>query len=305
MSLSVPTATDRGNRGANPMPIRKLVVPVGATEAGRQALDAAFAVGHALAAHVEVVHVRPDPQDSIPLLGEGVSGAMVEELIILTEKEAAVRAATAKQHFEESRLRWGIALAHVPSLAGPSTRWMEIVGRENDVTITQGRLADLIVVGRLQSEVDSSAAATLNAALFESGRPVLVVPDTPPREIGKRIAIAWNGSAESARSVSAALDFFKKAQSVLVLSATSEPRAADASAGVIDFLAWHGVSAVAETLPDGGGSVGKAVLGAASAARVDLLVMGAYTHSRLRQLILGGVTHDVLAQARLPLLMAH
>jgi nucleotide-binding universal stress UspA family protein len=286
------------------MTIRKLVVPVGATEAGRQALEAAFAVGHALAAHVEVVHVRPDPQDSIPLLGEGVSGAMVEELITLTEKEATARAATAQRQFEESRLRWGIALAHVPSLAGPSTRWVEIVGRENDVTIAQGRLADLIVVGRLQSEADSFAAATLNAALFESGRPVLVVPDTPPREIGKRIAIAWNGSAESARSVSAALVFLKKAEIVFLFSATTERTSGDAAAGLIDFLAWHGVSAVTEALP-GAGSVGHAVLEAASAARVDLLVMGAYTHSRLRQLILGGVTHDVLAQARLPLLMAH
>lgn len=286
------------------MAIRKLVVPVGATEAGRQALEAAFAVGYALAAHVEVLHVRPDPQDSIPLLGEGVSGAMVEELIILTEKEAAARAATAQRQFEESRLRWGIPLAHVPSLAGPSTRWLEVVGRENDATITQGRLADLIVVGRLQSEADSLAAATLNAALFESGRPVLVVPDTPPREIGKRVAIAWNGSAESARSVSAALALLKGAEMVVLFSATTERTPADTAAGLVDFLAWHGVSAVAEALP-GAGSVGRAVLDAAGAAGVDLLVMGAYTHSRLRQLILGGVTHDILAEARLPLLMAH
>lgn len=287
------------------MTIRKLVVPVGATESGRLALEAAFAVGRTLAAHVEVVHVRPDPQDAIPLLGEGVSGAMVEELISLTEKEAAARAMAAQRHFEEARLRWEIALAQVPSLAGPSTRWVEIVGRENDVTVAQGRLADLIVVGRLQSEADSFAAATLNAALFESGRPVLVVPETPPREIGKRIAIAWNGSAESARSVSAAMAFLKGAEMVLLFSATTGRTPGDAAAGLIDFLAWHGVSAVAAQLPDGRGSVGKAVLEAASTARVDLLVMGAYTHSRLRQLILGGVTHDVLAQARLPLLMAH
>lgn len=287
------------------MTIRKLVVPVGPTEAGRRALEAAFAVGQALAAHVEVVHVRPDPQDSVPLLGEGVSGAMVEELVILSEREASARAATARRHFEESRVRRGIALADAPSVAGPSTRWVEIVGRENDVTVMQGRLADLIVIGRSQSEADSGTAATLNAALFESGRPVLVVPDTPPPEIGKRIAIAWNGSAESARSVSAALPFFDEAEVVLLFSATSDQNRGDAVAGIIDFLAWHGVSAVAETLPEGAGSVGQAVLEAASMARVDLLVMGAYTHSRLRQLILGGVTHDVLAQARLPLLMAH
>lgn len=286
------------------MTIRKLVVPMGATEAGRQALEAALAVGAALSAHVEVLHVRPDPQDAVPLLGEGVSGAMVEEIIILTEKEAAARATTAKRHFEECRLRREIAVAHTPSLAGPSTCWVEIVGRENDVTVAQGRLADLIVIGRSRSEADSAATATLHAALFESGRPVLVVPEFAP-EIGKRIAIAWNGSSEAARSVSAAIPFLKRAEAVLLFSAATERTSADAVMGLLDFLAWHGISAVPEALPEGSGSVGQRILEAASAAKIDLLVMGAYTRSRLRQLILGGVTHDVLGGSRLPLLMAH
>jgi nucleotide-binding universal stress UspA family protein len=277
---------------------------MGATEAGRQALEAAFAIATTLSAHVEVVHVRPDPQDAVPLLGEGVSGAMVEELIILTEKEAAARAAKAKQHFEDGRLRREIAIVNAPSPAGPSTCWREIVGRENDIIAAQGRLADLIVVGRSLSETDAAAAATLNAALFESGRPVLVVSDVLP-DIGKRIAIAWNGSAEAARSVSAALPFLHRAEAVILFSATTERTSADAVVGLVDFLAWHGVSATPEALPESGGSVGLRILDAAGAARIDLLVMGAYTHSRLRQLILGGVTRDVLGRARLPLLMAH
>jgi nucleotide-binding universal stress UspA family protein len=286
------------------MTIRKLLVPLGATEAGRQALEAAFTVATAFSAHVEVVHVRPDPQDAVPLLGEGVSGAMVEELIILTEKEAAARAAKAKQHFEDCRLHREIAVAHTPSSAGPSTCWTEIVGRENDVTAAQGRLADLIVVGRSLSEAGAAAAATLNAALFESGRPVLVVSEVLP-DIGKRIAIAWNGSAEAARSVSAALPFLHRAEAVILFSAATERTSADAVVGLVDFLAWHGISAAPKALPESGGSVGHRILEAAGAAGVDLLVMGAYTHSRLRQLILGGVTHDVLGRAKLPLLMAH
>lgn len=287
------------------MTIRKLVVPVGPTQAGRWGLEAAFAVGQTLAAHVEVVHVRSDPQDSVPLLGEGVSGAMVEELIRLTEREAAARAATARQIFEEACRQCGIVRAEGPTVAGASTRWVEVVGRETDVIVAHGRLADLIVMGRSRSEADSVAAATLNAALFESGRPVLVIPDPPPPKIGTRIAIAWNGSAESARSVSAVLPFLKDAEAVLVFSAPTSRTPGGAAVGLIEFLAWHRISAIAEAVPEGTGSVGRAVLEAASAARADLLVMGAYTHSRLRELILGGVTHDVLAEARIPLLMAH
>lgn len=287
------------------MTIRKLVVPVGPTQAGRWGLEAAFAVGQALGTHVEVVHVRPDPQDSVPLLGEGVSGAMVEELIRLTEREAAARAEAAKQTFEEVCARCGVARTEGVAVAGASTRWVEVVGRETDVVVAHARLADLIVIGRCRSEADSTAAATLNAALFESGRPVLVIPDAPPPRIGMRIAIAWNGSAESARSVSAALPFLDDAEEVLVFSATTARTSGDAAAGLIEFLAWHDISALAKAVPEGAGSVGRAVLQAASTARADLLVMGAYTHSRLRELILGGVTHDVLAEARIPLLMAH
>lgn len=286
------------------MIIRKVVVPVGPTQAGRWGLEAAFAVGQALVAHVEVVHVRPDPQDSVPLLGEGVSGAMVEELISLTEREAAARAATAKQIFEERCTQRSIARTERP-VAGCSTRWVEVVGRETDVIVTHGRLADMIVIGRSHSEADSATSATLSAALFESGRPVLVVPDAPPPRIGKRIIIAWNGSAESARSVSAALPFLNDAEVVQVISATTTRTPGGVGAGLIEFLAWHGISAAVEAVSEGPGSVGQTVLAAAGAARADLLVMGAYTHSRLRELILGGVTHHVLAEARIPLLMAH
>lgn len=291
--------------GVGAVTIRKLLVPFAPSEGGRQALQTAFAVARTFAAHVEVLHVRPDPQEAVPLLGEGVSGAMVEELINLTEREAAARAAEASRLFEELRSGAGFPLADKPTLEGPTTRWVERTGREEDVTVEHGHLCDLIVVGRAASEADATAAATLRAVLFESGRPVMLAPTPPPPRCGERLAVAWNDSAEAARGVAGALPFLKHAQSVFVFTATSEKTLAASANRLVDFLGWHGVTAEIGHLPEGRASVGEALLDAASAVEANLLVMGAYTHSRLRQLILGGVTHHVLEHAKIPMLMAH
>lgn len=295
--------------------MRKLLVPFGPTEAERRALRLAFSVAKDFSAHVDVLHVRPNPQDAVPLLGEGVSGAMVEELISLTEQEAAARAAQARDAFDEQRRRDDLAVMerpsadgsapHAPSTRAPSTRWLDVVGREEDIAVEHGHVSDLIVVGQGADEDATAAAATLRASLFESGRPVLLAPAESAARCGKRIAVAWNASAEASRCVGAALPFLVQAEAVLVFTAGSERTIARSAEGLVDWLAWHGIGSEIGILPEGRGTIGEALLDAAAAANVDLLVMGAYTHSRLRQLILGGVTSYVLEHARTPLLMAH
>ena len=287
------------------MAIRRILVPFAATEASGKALDAAFAVARALDAHVSVLHVRPDPQATVPLLGEGVSGAMVEELITLTEREAATHAREAHSRFEARRAEAGLDIVERPAAHGTSVRWLEVTGREDDATVREGRLADLIVIGHADTDGDPFTRATLDAALFESGRPVLIVAGRPAAAAGDRVAIAWNGSAEAARAVTAALPLLHRAASVRVYVVDTEVTPSDAGTGLLDFLAWHGITAERGVLPSGHGAVGETLLAAVAADRVDLLVLGAYTHSRLRQLILGGVTRHLIEHARLPLLMAH
>lgn len=285
------------------MSIRKILVSVDGTPAARPVLETAFAVGRHLAAHVEALHVRPDPRDAIPLVGEGMSGAMIEELITITEEEGASRAATARAMFDELREAAAVPKASEPSPTGLSAAWREETGREDETTVRRGRLADLVVVGRPTAQAEASSPLTFNAALFESGRPVLVAPMQATPSIGRTVAIAWSGSAEASRAVTAALPFVKKADASVILSIATDNTAGTAGAELADYLAWHGVDAGRHTVAGDGGSVGEALLKAC--AGVDLLVMGAYTHSRLRQLILGGTTRHVLERATMPLLMAH
>ena len=288
------------------MAIKTMLVPIDGSDAATPSLETAGLVGRGLEAHVSVFHVSADPKDAVPLLGEGMSGAMIEEMIDLAEKDAKGRAAAARRMFDDFCARHAIAVVDKAAASQTvSASWITETGREDEAVARRGRLADLVVVGRPTPDSDLTSTLTLNAAIFETGRPVLVVPPEAPAALGRRIAVFWNGTAESARAAAAALPFFDRAESTVILTAESDRTSTSAATDLAGYLAWHGVDAPTEAVSPGGGSVGAALLEAAGKGGADLLVMGAYTHSRMRQLILGGVTKHVLAAATIPLLMIH
>lgn len=283
------------------MAIRKIVVPVDGTPAARPALETALFVGGWLAAHVEAVHVRVEPTAAVPLVGEGMSGALVQDLIELTERESAGRAAAARTMFEEARVAAGLASAEVPAPTGASARFIEFRGIEEDEVVRRARLADLVVVGRPVLQPDVLSTVPFNALIFESAAPVMVAAPVPPAAL-KRIAVAWNDSKESARAIKYALPLLRQADTVEVIAVGNDPESDSSCAGAVHFLAWHGIAAIPRVIAEQGSpdeTLGNACRDA------DLVVMGAYTHNRLWQLILGSVTRYMIEKTSLALLMAH
>ena len=287
------------------MPINAILVPIDGTQSAQPALETAFAVARDLSAHVEVLHVRADSRNAVPLLGEGMSGAMIEEMIDLAESEAATRAEKARAAFDDVCKRFGFPVVdQPPGPGGPSAGWIDRTGREDEVTAHCGRLSDLIVVGRPTEDTDVSSRMTLSAAIRETGRPVLVVPPSAPQSLGKKVAIAWNGSAEAARAVRLSVAFVEAADEVVILTAEGGHTRAVEGSELADYLAWHGVTAKAHTFEIGDGPGGEQLLRECAEIGADMLLMGAYTQSRVRQLIMGGITRHVLAEAKLPVVMA-
>jgi nucleotide-binding universal stress UspA family protein len=178
-----------------------------------------------------------------------------------------------------------------------------VTGREEDIVAQQARLADLTVVPHPDSGEDVSSSDALHAVLFDSGRPVLISPQKAPATIGTRVGLAWNGTAESASSVVAALPWMRRADGIAILSADGYQRRGPAAPELAAYLALHDVHAEIITFRSVGGSVGAGLLAASAEFGCDLLSMGAYSHSRLRQLILGGVTRHVLEHSSLPVMM--
>ncbi|MFL5282658.1 MAG: universal stress protein [Rhodopila sp.] len=286
------------------MAIRKLLLPLTGTAAGEAALATALTIARDWNAHVTALHVRVDSRDVAPLAGEGLSGAMIEEMMSATEKESNERAHAVRAMFERFVAKHNVVVqeAH-PGADHASASFAAVTGREEDIVAQQARLADLTVVPHPDSGDEVSSSDALHAVLFDSGRPVLISPHVEQPRIGGRICIAWNGTAESASSVQAALPWMQRADAVAILSAEGYQRRGPGAPELISYLGLHDVHATPISFRSIGGSVGAGLLAAAADFGCDLLSMGAYSHSRLRQLILGGVTRHVLENAKLPVMM--
>ncbi len=286
------------------MPIRKLLLPLTGTRDGEAALSTALIVAQAWNAHVLALHVRVDSRDVAPLAGEGLSGAMIEEMMEAAETESGERARAVRAMFEKFVAQHNVHLGEpAPGVHMPTASFATVTGREEDLVAQQARLADLTVVPHLETSEDISSSDALHAVLFDSGRPVLIAPREPPATLGTRICLAWNGTAESASAVWAALPWMQRASAVRILSAEEYQRRGPGAPDLVEYLALHGIAAEIATFKPKDREVGAGLLHAAHEFGADLLAMGAYSHSRLRQLILGGVTRHVLEHAGLPIMM--
>ena len=290
------------------MGYRRLLLPLTGTAAGEAALTTALMVARMWDAHLHCLHVRVDARDVAPLAGEGLSGAMIEEMMAATERESGERAGRVRALFEQFAATHGdLTLATNPDTAlktpGVTISFEAIAGREEDVVAQQSRLYDMAVVPHPEADEDVSSSDALHAVLFDSGRPVLIAPREAPTTIGTRICIAWNGSAESAAAVAASLPWLHRAQAIRILHSTDYQRRGPTAEGILAYLRWHGIDAEMVAFKPQTREVGAGLLGAARDFGADLMCQGAYSHSRLRQLILGGVTRHVLENADIPVLM--
>ena len=285
------------------MAIRRILLPLTGTAAGEAALTTALVVARLWDAHVTALHVRVDSRDVAPLAGEGLSGAMIEEMMSATEKESSERSDAVRTMFDRFVAQHGVTVAEPQAGTGPTANFASITGREEDLVAQLARLTDLTVVPHPEAGDDVSSSDALHAVLFDSGRPVLIAPQKPLPTLGKRICIAWNGTAESAAAVQAAIPWMQKAEAVRVLTADEYQRRGPGPAELASYLALHGIQVDAAQFRPVDKGVGRGLLDGARAFDADMLAMGAYSHSRLRQLILGGVTRHVLENATLPVLM--
>ena len=221
------------------------------------------------------------------------------------DEECRRVAALARMRFDACAAAQGLTVDAASASADATAGWREFEGVEGQIVGSQGRLFDLIVVGRDFGRPWLDWRVMVESALFESGRPVLLAPENPGTTFGEHVIIAWNSSTETARTVAFAMPLLARARSVTVLSVEGWGVPGPAGGELAVYLGRAGVRATARTVGPGGRSAGVAILDECSRNGADLLIKGAYTQSRLRQLIFGGATRHILAQAKIPVLLAH
>jgi nucleotide-binding universal stress UspA family protein len=165
-----------------------------------------------------------------------------------------------------------------------------------------GRRFDLSVVR--QAEADR---LIIEAALFDSGRPVLVVPYRLRGGIKlDRVLVCWDGSRSAARAAGDALPFLKRAKAVEIVIVGDEVKSNEIpGADIANHLARHGIKVDVKEIVEPFGDPESVLLSYPAESSADIMVMGAYGHSRWREFVLGGVTRTILSRMTIPTLMSH
>ena len=281
------------------MAIKKIMVPLGSNARNQAVLETALAAAQRFGAHLEVLYIRPDPRLAIPYATLGMSGSMKKTVMESARQSANEQAAKTRAAFEKFCGKHGIPIVTRPPAEAPvSASWREGVGNQSAVVAQRGLYADLIVVPRPAA----ASAEMLEAALLQTGQPVLIVPPQSQECVASKIVIGWNASAEAARAVAAAMPCLTVADAVTILIS---PKRAASAKDLAGHLVWHGVKASVRQFRVGTRSVGETLLAEARALKADLLVIGGYSHVRARELLFGGVTRHILAATEIPVLMAH
>lgn len=177
-----------------------------------------------------------------------------------------------------------------------------------DSMVAMGRCSDILVIGRPGADPENVAPATVEAALYECARAVMVAPPTAGNGPFNSVVVAWNGSFQAARALEYALPFLIKAAKVTLLVVGTKPDEVGAPY-LARNLGRHGIKATIDAIDPGavsGRARGRALLGYTHDKGADLLVMGAYGRGQVLTFLgLGGATGKVISSCRVPLLMAH
>lgn len=286
------------------MPIKTILLPLGQNDGEDALLDAALAITKRFNAHLDVLHVEPDEESLLPYATIGLSAKMRESVRTAARQQLAQATQALQQIVDKACVRGGVSMAKRGDYPdNVSADWIVETGSKSEMVARIGRLADLIVVPRPQRV--SPPPRTIDAALRETGRPVLMIPPLPVDSIGDRVAIGWNGSKEAAQAVAAARPILREAGAVTVLTTEKRQKRRPNADELITYLACHDITATIRIMDTDSHSVPEALIASAKELDVDLLVLGGYSRHRLREVIMGGVTRHLLAQSDIPLLMVH
>ena len=274
--------------------MRVIFVPVADRPECARALNTAFDLGHRLGASVKGCHIRPHRRSSMDLSSEFAAAAWRKKG---TKSAPAAARALYKRMVEQH----GYELIRRPRVKAGAL-WSERVGSPDKIMGIVGPVSDLIVVSR-PTRPNTVASMFLKAALTQSSRPVLLLPQAARRKVGKRICIAWDQSPIATRTVANSVTLLQMADEVTVVTCGPEERPGPKATQLAAYLAHWGVKA--QKVQTRGRRVEVELMDACQDAGADLLISGAYTHYRWYEMVVGGTTEFLIHTARIPVLMQH
>ena len=281
------------------MSMKTILVPMENHDAMQSALETALLLARRCDSYIEGFALRWSINEFI--VGDVMGGPPLETY----RDDIAEEAKKAKQIFETFMQKHDVPRA-TETTESLSFGWLDDASEGESFIGSYGRVFDVIVMKRRDERSGPIHDRAIESGLFESGRPILLSPPSPPRQIATNVLIAWNCSTEQARAIALAMPLLQKADRVTVLTVIGGTGVPGPSAEQsIRHLKRNGITAKPMRVELDGRNTGEAILATAQSLGCDLLIKGAYTQSRLRQWIFGGATQHVLGNAALPVLLAN
>lgn len=284
--------------------MRTILVPMQGYESDEPVLESALDLASKFGSHVTALLGAPRP--FVPVM-HGVPTVNMASVIADMGAHVQSMKRTATKMVADIAARRGVQLgAATGSDTSPSMELVIEDGDETAIVIRHAAANDLVFFDRGAFEDGLFVTrALVKDVLEDSGRPLLLTGGRIAPTFPTSAAIAWSGSAEGARAVTAALPFLAKAEKVSILTAASSRTDLTQGPRLAAYLARHGIAAQTCAVPHVENSVGQALHEAALSVSADLLVMGGFTRSRLRQTFFGGVTSSLLANFQGTIFIAH
>jgi nucleotide-binding universal stress UspA family protein len=275
--------------------IKDIVVNLSVAEDGGYAGDFAVSVASTVGAHLTGIAFVYDP-----IVPVAATGYIPPEVIETQQRDNEAAAKAAMDRFNAAADRAGLTVDSTKlaaSLAGAGEQFGRIARR-----------FDLAIVAQAEPERDAVEELIAEGTLFESARPVIIVPyiQKAPLKLN-RVMVCWDGSRQATRAIADAMPLLERADQVELLIVANERGKQDEIPGADmgEHLARHGLKVDVNRITEGDIDVADALLSHAADASIDFMVMGGYGHSRLREFVLGGVTRLMLRSMTVPVLMSH
>jgi nucleotide-binding universal stress UspA family protein len=276
------------------MKLVRILLPIAQQGTTEACANAAFALAGRFGVRLEVLHLCAAPWQRLPYSTE-LSPFYSQDLIDIGREQVVAEQGEARTWFDKA------AQAHPEVKA----EFLPLEGVFTPIVACRARGADFSVLPSAGAADDSFWAAVREGALFQSGKPVLTIPDGAPGGLGETVVVAWKDGVEATRAVMAAAPFLDKAKRIVLVAVQEGEREDPSFAAMADYLTLAGLKVEAKTLASETDNAGDALLSEAANHDAPLLVMGAYGHWRWREWVFGGVTQRVLTATTVPVLMAH
>ena len=287
------------------MTIKSILVPADGGDSLKDVLEAALVVARRFDAHIKVLHVSESAMQEVLLenMSEELKNSVREEesklLSTKAEKISLEVAAFAKK-------RKLVVSNRQENDGKVSIEFQQAVGKIKDTLAHHARVTDTTAVIRPRKRTGiisrNLSGGVTESLLLQSGRPLLMVPPNWKGKKAQHAVVAWNHSVGASRAVAMTLPWLQQMKKVTVVVPKESLQNGE---WVVEYLAWHGVTATIELLSRRTSSVGKRILKICDNVGADFLVMGGYSNTRIQSRVFGGVTDHVIHNSDIVCVLVH